>query len=115
MRVGEQGPRRHRGLPTAPPAVTQAPLRNPVIRPTAYRAEKSFRPPQPDKIIAARRLVREPIAKLQHRAWILRHDPATTNCATGVKCIALFLKIEQTVGSFAQLDPSFAVGAWKPL
>src|SRR6516225_3990120 len=89
MRVGEQGPRRHGGLPTAPSAVTQAPLRNPVIRPTTYRAAKSFRPPQPDKIVTARRLVREPIAKLQHRAWILRHDPATTNCATGVKCIAL--------------------------
>src|SRR6516162_8460538 len=89
MRVGEQGPRGHRGLPTAPPAVTQAPLRNPVIRPTTYRAAKSFRPPQPDKIVAARRLVREPIAKLQHCAWILRHDPAATNCATGVKCTAL--------------------------
>ena len=60
-----------------------------MIRPLAYRATKPFRPPQPGKIAPARRVVRETIVKLQHRAWILGHDPATTNCATGVKCIAL--------------------------
>jgi hypothetical protein len=31
-------PRRHRGLPIAPPAVTQAPRRDPMIRPPTYRA-----------------------------------------------------------------------------
>src|SRR5271166_3809789 len=82
MRVREQGPRRHRGLPTAPPAVTQAPRRDPMIRPSAYRAAEPLRPPQLGEIVPARRIVREPIAKLQHRAWIFRHDPATTNCVT---------------------------------
>src|SRR5664279_3122897 len=89
MRVREQGPRCHRSLQTAPPAVTQAPRCDPMIRPLACRTAKPFRPPQPSKIVSARHIVRETIAKLQHRPGILRHDPATTNCATGVKCIAL--------------------------
>src|SRR5580693_10245924 len=50
MRVREQGPRRHRGLPTAPPAVTQAPRRDPMIRPLTYRAAEPFRPPQSGEI-----------------------------------------------------------------
>ena len=80
MRVREQGPRRHRGLPTALPAVTQAPRRDPpMIRPSAYRAAEPLRPPQLGEIVPARRIVREPIAT---DAWIFRHDPATTNCVT---------------------------------
>lgn len=58
-------------------------------QPTAYRAAESFRPPQPGKIVPTRRVVREPIAKVQHRAWIFYHDLATTNCANGVKCIGI--------------------------
>src|SRR5580700_6845594 len=84
MRVREQGPRRHRGLPTAPPAVTQAPRRDPMIRPLTYRAAETFRPPQSGEIVPARHIVLEPIAKFQHRARILCHGSGTTNGATGV-------------------------------
>ena len=59
-----------------------SPRRDPMIRLAAYRAAEPFRPTQLGEIVAARRIVRKPIAELQHRARIFSHEPATTNCVT---------------------------------
>ena len=48
--------------------------RKPTSKPRNVRAEPIW-PPQESEIALARGVIREPIAKLQHRAWVLVHGP----------------------------------------
>jgi hypothetical protein len=90
------GPRCHRGLPTAPPTVTQAPCRDPMVRPPACWAAEPIRPPQASEIVLARGVIREPIAELQNHARVLLHDPPQQKLESWPRPMRLLLCILQT-------------------